>query len=128
MFIIIIIFFKKNKKKKKTLLLEEALRREVFEESGIRVGAVRYHSSQPWPFPSQLMIGCVGQAINEEITVDPEELAECKWVAKADVADALKRTMDPRLPGMKVPPKYAIANVLMRAWVDEESLTPLARI
>ena len=58
--------------------VEEAVRREILEESGIRVGAVRYHASQPWPFPSSLMIGCHGQAESREIRIDPEEMADVR--------------------------------------------------
>ena len=56
--------------------LEEAVRREVKEEAGISVGQVSYHSSQPWPFPSSLMIGCHGIALNQEIVIDTEEMAD----------------------------------------------------
>ena len=59
--------------------IEEAVRREVWEEVGIRVGAVRYVFSQPWPFPSSLMIGCHGDALSTEINIDAEELEEARW-------------------------------------------------
>src|SRR5262249_33285466 len=61
---------------------EEAVRREVREESGIRVGRVKYLASQPWPFPSTLMMGFLAEGISEEITIDPEEIAEARWFAR----------------------------------------------
>uniref|UniRef100_UPI0013D26B06 NUDIX domain-containing protein n=1 Tax=Enterobacter hormaechei TaxID=158836 RepID=UPI0013D26B06 len=67
------------------------VRRETFEETRVRVGAVAYHASQPWPFPSSLMIGCVGQALDETITADPAELAEARWFDRAEVAAMLER-------------------------------------
>ncbi|HZS85848.1 MAG TPA: NAD(+) diphosphatase [Stellaceae bacterium] len=59
--------------------LEAAVAREVFEETGIRVGEVRYHSSQPWPFPSSIMLGFTAQALSTDITVDPNELEDARW-------------------------------------------------
>ena len=59
--------------------IEEAVAREVMEEAGIQVGAVRYHSSQPWPFPSSLMIGCHADAATTDIHFDPEEMADVQW-------------------------------------------------
>ena len=64
---------------------EEAVRREVREESGIRVGRVRYLAAQPWPFPSTLMMGFLAEGISEEITIDPAELAEARWFARDEI-------------------------------------------
>lgn len=94
--------------------VEEAVRREVAEESGIRVGEVRYVTSQPWPFPASLMIGCVGRAENTDITIDPHELEEARWVSKADMAEALAGRHDQIAPARK----GAVAQVILRAWVD----------
>ena len=95
--------------------IEDAVRRETFEETRVRVGAVAYHASQPWPFPSALMIGCVGQALDETITADPAELAEARWFDRAEVAAMLER----RHPAaLSAPPAMAIAHHLMRAFVD----------
>lgn len=95
--------------------IEEAVRREVKEESGIEVGNVRYHSSQPWPFPSSLMIGCQGEALSSEITIDPFEMADVRWFSRADVADALyKRSQHIYLPG-----SMAIAHHLIRDWIEQ---------
>ena len=95
--------------------IEEAVRREVKEEAGIDVGEVRYHSSQPWPFPSSLMIGCHGRATTTDIVIDDQELADVAWFSKADVAQALAGEH----PEMQVPGPIAIAHHLIRAWVDE---------
>ena len=69
--------------------IEEAVRREIREESGVIVGAVRYHSSQPWPFPSSLMIGCHGRALTTKISIDPTEMADVRWFARDAVRAAL---------------------------------------
>ena len=62
--------------------VEDAVRRETFEEAGIRVGAVRYLASQPWPFPSSLMIGCVGEAETDDIVIDRTELEDVRWFSR----------------------------------------------
>jgi NAD+ diphosphatase len=94
--------------------LEEAVRREVFEESSVRVGAVRYVCSQPWPFPSSLMIGCIGEAESEEIEIDAAELADARWFTR----DALRAALAGRRGDLAVPPPFAIAHHLIRAWVE----------
>ncbi|MCG7392098.1 NAD(+) diphosphatase [Microvirga sp. ACRRW] len=93
--------------------IENAVRREVFEEAGIRVGAVRYMTSQPWPFPSNIMIGCVGEAISEEINFDREELEDARWFTKDDV----RRMLDGTHEDFAAPSPIAIANHLLREWV-----------
>ncbi len=95
--------------------IEEAVRREVFEESGIHVGAVRYHSSQPWPFPASLMIGCFGEALSEAIAIDPVEIQDARWYSRDQVARALAGE-DPET-GLKLPQPLAIAHQLIRWWV-----------
>jgi NAD+ diphosphatase len=69
--------------------IEEAVAREVWEEAGVRVGAVRYVRSQPWPFPSSLMIGCHAMALSREITIDAHELEEARWFSRAEIAAAM---------------------------------------
>ena len=100
--------------------IESAVRRETFEESGIRVGDVTYHASQPWPFPHTLMIGCYGQALNTEIEMDTNELDDCRWFTRAELKDALEGNA-PRdeegNPTLSMPPKLAIANRLITDWV-----------
>ncbi|KQQ48485.1 NADH pyrophosphatase [Methylobacterium sp. Leaf125] len=95
--------------------VEDAVRRETFEEVGLTIGAVRYHASQPWPFPSSLMIGCVAESLDAAITLDPEELADAQWFSRDTVAAMLEgRHPD----GLTTPPPLAIANLLMRAFVE----------
>jgi NAD+ diphosphatase len=98
--------------------VEEAVRREVREESGVPVGTVRYHSSQPWPFPSSLMIGCFAEALGDEIVIDPSEVEAVRWLRRQELEAALARWEDPgaeRLPG-----PVSAAHRLARAWLDGE--------
>jgi len=95
--------------------LEEAVRREVLEEAGVRVGAVRYFASQPWPFPSSLMIGCIAHAESSDVTVDKAEIQEARWFTKAEIARSLAT---PGAGGMFVPPPLAIAHHLIRHWAE----------
>jgi len=92
-----------------------AVRREVFEEAGIRVGPVDYLASQPWPFPSSLMVGCRGEATSRDITVDPVELDDARWVPREEMLDILagrNGTMKPAREG-------SIANFLITAWLAD---------
>ncbi|WP_445502294.1 NAD(+) diphosphatase [Microvirga sp. G4-2] len=93
--------------------IEAAVRRETFEEAGIRVGEVRYLASQPWPFPSSVMIGCHAEAISEEINFDREELEDARWFTKDDVRRMLEGTHEQ----FAAPSPIAIANHLIREWV-----------
>lgn len=95
--------------------IEDAVRRETFEESGIRVGEVRYLASQPWPFPSNIMIGCQGEAISDEINFDREELQDARWFSKDDV----RRMLDGAHEDFAAPSPIAIANFLLREWVKD---------
>ena len=92
--------------------LEECVRREVQEEAGITIGRVEYRQSQPWPFPASLMMGCFAEATSEDIRVDESELEEAAWFTREEVQLALRRPTDK----LAVPPKMAIAHVLLRAW------------
>lgn len=94
--------------------IEDAVRREVFEEAGVRVGKVHYLESQPWPFPSSLMIGCRGEAESEEIDLDPAELQDAKWFGRDLVRGALENPGS--VEGFFVPPAMSIAHHLLRAW------------
>lgn len=94
--------------------VEEAVRREVMEEAGIRVSEVRYVTSQPWPFPASLMIGCVGRAETSAITIDPTELEDALWASKAEIAEALAGRHETIAPARK----GAVAQVILRAWVE----------
>lgn len=95
--------------------IENAVRRETFEESGIRLGRVAYHASQPWPFPYSLMIGCYGEALNEDITADMTELEACRWFTRDEVLAALEGKHP---DGVYVPPRSAIASLLIRNWAE----------
>ena len=100
--------------------IEHAVRRETFEESGIKVGRVRYHASQPWPMPHSLMIGCYGEAKTIDIVRDEQELEDCRWFTRAETTQMLARNAAAGLaPGtVAPPPKGAIAHRLMRDWLD----------
>jgi NAD+ diphosphatase len=95
--------------------IEEAVRRELLEEAGVRVGAVRYHTTQPWPFPSSLMIGCFAESESREITLDGNELADAIWLEK-EKARALLAGKP--IDGIFVPPRVAIAHHLIKAWAE----------
>jgi len=96
--------------------IEEGCAREILEESGLTVTAVRYHSSQPWPFPSQLMIGLIAEVTDDQATPDQTELEEVAWLTRSEAADVLAG----RHPAIKAPPPFAIAHTLLKAWVEEE--------
>jgi NAD+ diphosphatase len=96
--------------------VEEAVARELHEEAGVRVHSVRYMASQPWPFPSQLMIACIGMTDDDALTVDQTELEDARWVDRAGVAASLAG--DPGAPFLP-PPPYAIAHTLFRRWLAE---------
>jgi NAD+ diphosphatase len=97
--------------------VEEAVRRELHEESGIRTGAVRYVTSQPWPFGgSQLMIACVAEALDDKITLDTNELEDAMWVTRAEVAAALAGEAGARFGA---PPPFAVARTLLEAWLAD---------
>ncbi len=91
--------------------IEDAARREIGEEAGVQIGEVTYELSQPWPFPSQLMIGVRCEALSEEVTPDFDELEDARWFSRDEVADMLGR---PREDGPFTPPPSAIAHHLLR--------------
>jgi NAD+ diphosphatase len=95
--------------------IEDAVRREVMEEAGIVVGDVKYCACQPWPFPSSLMIGMIGQAQSTELKIDPKELETARWFEKAEVDLMLNRTHPDELWASH---PYAIAHHLIRAAVE----------
>jgi NAD+ diphosphatase len=96
--------------------IEEAVRREVLEESGIACGRVSYFASQPWPFPSSIMIGCHAEALSENIVVDREELEDARWFDRDELAAMLAR----RHPqGLTTPPPVAIAHHMIRSFVED---------
>jgi NAD+ diphosphatase len=96
--------------------IEEAVARELHEEAGVVATSVRYIASQPWPFPSQLMIACIATVADDVVTLDLAELEDAKWVDRAEVAASLAGEPD---AVFGAPPRYAIANSLFNAWLGE---------
>jgi NAD+ diphosphatase len=92
--------------------IEDAARREVLEEAGVRVGAVAYAASQPWPFTANLMIGLIGEAETTAIVVDKSELEDARWFTREEALAMLAGTHE---GGLKVPHPMAIAHHLLRA-------------
>jgi len=95
--------------------IEGAVRREVMEESGIKVGAVRYLASQPWAFPNSLMVGCHGEALSHEIKIDPTEIEDALWVDKSTLMDAFCGN------NVKIKPARSgsIAHFLLHHWLAD---------
>lgn len=91
--------------------LEEAVAREVFEESGIRTGRVYYHSSQPWPFPASIMLGFHAEALSTEITIDPTEIEDARWFTR-------EQLQAPETVGITLPRADSIARRLIEDWID----------
>ena len=98
--------------------LEDAVAREVLEETGIRVASSSYHSSQPWPFPSSLMLGFQAEAASHEIHCNDLELEEARWFTRDDIASG-----QPRLP-----PATSISHRLIEHWYDSGGAAPLSSI
>src|ERR1700722_19683020 len=97
--------------------IEEAVRRELFEEAGVRTGTVSYYATQPWPFPSSLMIGCFAEATSPEIVVDGNELAEAFWLERGKARALIGGE---RVDGLWVPPNIAIAHHLIKTWANRD--------
>ncbi|NEY89887.1 NAD(+) diphosphatase [Tabrizicola oligotrophica] len=95
--------------------VEAAVRREVLEETGVRVGPVRYLASQPWPFPANLMLGAQGEAVSDTITLDPAELQDALWIGREE----LLQVFAGRHARIRPPRKGAIAEFLMRNWLAD---------
>jgi NAD+ diphosphatase len=95
--------------------IDDAVRREIAEETGVRIGRVKYLQAQPWPFPSSLMIGCLAEALSDEITIDPAEIADARWFTRDEVRQVLAGAHP---AGVTCPPRMAIANHIMRTFVD----------
>jgi NAD+ diphosphatase len=95
--------------------LEDAVRREVAEETGVQVGAVRYVGSQPWPFPASLMLGCRAEALSDDIRPDPTEIEDALWVSRSRLAAIFAGTD----PVIRAPRRGAIAGWLLRLWLAD---------
>ncbi|GLR47337.1 NAD(+) diphosphatase [Sphingomonas astaxanthinifaciens] len=94
--------------------LEDAVARELFEEAGVRVHDVRYVASQPWPFPSSLMIACTARSEGDALTVDTTELEDARWFTRDEVAAALAGSPS---ASFIAPPPFAIARSLLEHWL-----------
>ncbi|CAI5787189.1 peroxisomal NADH pyrophosphatase NUDT12, partial [Podarcis lilfordi] len=94
--------------------IENAVRREVEEESGVKVGHVQYVSCQPWPMPSSLMIGCIAAAVSTEIKVDNIEIEDARWFSREEVLGILNKRNQ---SAFFVPPHQAIAHQLIKHWI-----------
>ena len=95
--------------------IEAAVRRETLEETGVRVGRVDYLSSQPWPFPSSLMLGCRGEALSRDITIDPTEIEDARWVDKQAALDGMMGLT----PELRPARKGSIARFLIERWLAD---------
>ena len=95
--------------------IEEAVRREVAEEVGLTCAQVSYFASQPWPFPSSLMIGCLAQAVTDQIVIDRSEIEEARWFDRAELKLMLSRSHREHL---STPPPIAIAHHIISAFVE----------
>ncbi|MFX0542748.1 NAD(+) diphosphatase [Roseovarius sp. S4756] len=95
--------------------LEAAVRREVLEETQVRVGAVDYLASQPWPFPASLMMGMRGTALSREITIDPNEIEDAVWITREDLMEAFAG----QHPFLSPAREGAIAQFLLRNWLAD---------
>jgi len=93
--------------------MEEAVRRELREEVDLAVGTVRYHATQPWPFPSSLMLGCYAKALSRDFTIDRNEIEEARWLTKDEVRRRLAGGIE---DDMKLPVTIAIAHHLLKDW------------
>ncbi|WP_428686590.1 NAD(+) diphosphatase [Roseibium sp.] len=97
--------------------IEQAVRRETLEESGIEVGEVRLISNQPWPFPANLMLGCVGTATSSRIDIEDDELEDCKWCERDEVRQMVAGTHP---QGHRIPPSISIAYELITGWLEDK--------
>ena len=95
--------------------IEDAVRREIFEEAGIRCTDVNYYMTQPWPYPSSLMIGCTARALNEDIVVDRSELEDARWFDRTEATLMIRREHPDGLAG---PHPFAIAHHLLGRWAQ----------
>ncbi|SLN25234.1 NADH pyrophosphatase [Oceanibacterium hippocampi] len=97
--------------------IEQAVSREIMEEAGIATRHVRYHASQPWPFPSSLMIGCFAEATSEAIDLADDELEDARWFDRDQVRAMMERSLDMEAP-LRIPPPLSLAHQLAKAWIE----------
>ncbi len=94
---------------------EEAAKRELFEEAGIRLTDIRYQFSQPWPFPNSLMMGFIADTESRDLNLDTDEIVEARWIERSDIRAALQGEEK----DFKVPPKFTIARQLLERWAGD---------
>ena len=94
---------------------EDAVGREVMEEAHVKCAKVVFFASQPWPFPSSLMIGCFAQASDTDIVIDTNELEDARWFSREEASAMLAGTHE---GGLSAPKPFAIAHHLLRAYVE----------
>ena len=100
--------------------VEEAVAREIFEEAGVRVRDVSYVASQPWPFPSSLMIGCHSHTDDPALTIDTNELDEARWFTRGEVAEAMAAVAaGGEGAAFIAPPRHAVAHHLLKWWLEQ---------
>ncbi|HSZ74387.1 MAG TPA: NAD(+) diphosphatase, partial [Rhizomicrobium sp.] len=97
--------------------IEDAVRRELMEEAGVVAAAVTYYATQPWPFPSSLMIGCFAEVESRELTLDKTEIVEAVWLERDEVRVLLNGGQS---KGVWLPPRIAIAHHLIKAWAERD--------
>jgi len=97
--------------------IEQAVRRETLEESGIIVGEVRLIANQPWPFPANLMLGCIGEATSFDIEIEDDELEACKWCDREEIRQMVSGTHP---EGHLIPPSISIAYELITGWLERK--------
>jgi NAD+ diphosphatase len=95
--------------------VEEAVARELREEVNLKIGAVRYHASQPWPFPSSLMIGCYAEALGKDFQIDNQEIEDARWMDRTEVRARLAGQIEDHID---LPKRIAIAHHLIRDWAE----------
>ena len=95
--------------------MEEGVSGELREEADVKVGDVRYHASQPWPFPSSLMLGCYADALSKDFRIDGQEIESARWMHKDEVRERLAGQRD---DGVKLPAVIAIAHSLIADWAN----------
>jgi len=95
--------------------MEEAVHRELMEEVNLKVAGVRYHATQPWPFPSSLMLGCYADAKNADFRIDGHEIEDARWLTKDEVRARLAHEIE---DAVKLPVAIAIAHHLIKDWVN----------
>ena len=96
---------------------EDAARRELFEEAGVRLTDIRYQFSQPWPFPTSLMMGFIADAESRDLDLDAEEIEEARWIDRADIRAMLNGE---ERGGVYLPPRFTIARQLIERWAGED--------